>query len=237
MNRHERRRHLRTLRKLCEQHGLALADTNPASTAYHEAAHSVVSTIFGWKIDYTTIIPGTYDGALLLGFTQRDRVRFIEPLIAFMLAEMLSGNLAEARYSQVPPMLASSDAYDIREIFDRCSSSMDERQRRFRTGWILCDGLIHHSAVWSAIRQVADLLLQQKTVQGQAVRDAVDSQQIQCVPSEVMQQMNSLNPGSGQAAMMDLARRFGMSLEKLLRELDTEASARRFDAMEANHAA
>jgi hypothetical protein len=229
MSRAERRRQLNAMRKLWQ--GLAMADLNPAATAFHESGHAVVSTIFGWQVDYVTITPSFHDGQSFLGYTARDRVRFISPLLSFCLAEILAGSLAEARYSGKEIMMPTSDAFDIQTVFDRSNYSPEQRQRVGRNGWILADGLVRHSSVWRAIRGVATLLIEHKTVNGQAVSDALDAQQLPRVPPEIMQEMNRLDSSCGHDAAMEVAHRYCESLARLLSELDTAASIRRFEEL------
>ncbi len=144
------------------------------ATAYHEAGHAVVAMCVGRSLEKVTITPGqTQVGMSTLGHckVQKGRGRPSKDALEDEVLILFAGMAAEAKHTgEYCRAGASQDLRLIRKLISSRNTGERQIERLERRLLDKTENLLEDENVWLAVERVADLLVEQETISGRAVR-------------------------------------------------------------------
>jgi hypothetical protein len=136
--------------------------------AFHEASHAVVGELFSFSTEYVTVVPEYRGGSGVSGghckFKQYDSQPSFRRL-CFLIAETASVPAEEMIVGYVEP---SRVAKDIEFLTD---DDIGESILPLFVG--IARHIVSRKDVWTAITELAEALLQRKTIDGNGIREIV----------------------------------------------------------------
>lgn len=142
-------------------------------TAYHEAAHAVMSEVLDFKVDFLTCEPRLIDGELNLGYFET--VNKNETLLGYRVVTkaitLFAASACEWRRGTLPD--GTMPDGDAREAL-KYTSTMADKDVEVDVVWglirALTESFLEIPEIWAAIEIVAKKLIAEGTLPGATVR-------------------------------------------------------------------
>jgi hypothetical protein len=158
------------------------AEPQLQTVAYHESAHAVVAELLDFPIDYVTIIPTTESRGIVYGYSKKvsddpggDTVpsriaRISKTTLITVAGACAEYRLGTLRFGQIP----DTDLNDLEHTSQLLTRVLNAPQLElYAVCTQTCMDLLAESEVWNAIEEAAKLLLERKTIEGDAVREII----------------------------------------------------------------
>ena len=176
-------------RRQAAQLGRMSNPENLRGTAYHEAAHAVVSELFEFPVDRVTIVPFARNGENFYGMCFHDLTRdsvLVGPIQAeCFIVQCFAGVVVEWKIGTEP--LGQMPVSDLVHI-DKIRLQMGLTQEETYPCYVQkTRDLVDIPDVWLAIERTAKLLSEKKTISGDEVRSIVRENAAQYIVSKKTQ--------------------------------------------------
>jgi len=144
-------------------------EDNRTLTAYHEAGHAVMALLMGRAIQKVSIIPS--QNRLGTCTIKKGRTKQVQDKLEAEILILLAGMAAEGRKSgHYNVQGASQDLRIVEKLAMARSGNPRQSQKLIHKMLDKTQHLLSNKAAWSAVKVIADELIQHESISGRAAK-------------------------------------------------------------------